>query len=60
MQRCAVDSAYTFLETDHGTHGAHHTLEGWRERGVFYTQVLIARAEALAAGRAVIVGTLEL
>jgi len=50
----------TFLEADHGTHGAHHAREGGRERGVFYAQLPIARAELVAAGRAMIVGALEL
>jgi len=49
-----------FLEADHGTHGAHHAREGGRERGVFYAQLPIARAEAVTAGRAVIVGALQL
>jgi hypothetical protein len=49
-----------FLEADHGPYGAYHTCEGWRERGPFYAQMLIARTEAVAAARAVIVGTLEL
>ena len=49
-----------FLEADHGTHRAHHACEGGRERGVFYAQMPIARIEAVAAGRTVIVGALEL
>src|ERR1035438_1976875 len=50
----------TFLEADHGTHRAYHAGEGWGERGVFYAQRPIARAEAVAAGRAMIVGALQL
>src|ERR1022692_203008 len=49
----------TFLEADHGTHGGHHAREGGRERGVFYAQMPIARAEAVAAGRAMIGGALQ-
>ena len=56
----SVKSCAAFLEADHGTHRAHHACEGGRERGVFYTQMLIARIEAVAAGRTVIVGALEL
>src|SRR5260370_18266431 len=50
----------TFLEADHGAHCPHHAREGGRERGVLYAQMLIARAEAMAAGRTMIVGALEL
>jgi hypothetical protein len=50
----------TFLEADQSAHSADHAREGWGERGVFYAQMPIARAEAVAAGRAVIVGALEL
>ena len=49
----------TFLETDHRSDGAGHACEGRRERTVFESQLLIARTEALAAGRAVIVGALQ-
>ena len=49
-----------FLEADHGTHRAHHAGEGGRQGGVFYAQMPIARAEAVAAGRAMIVGALQL
>ncbi len=49
-----------FLEAHHGTHGAHHAGEGGRERSVFYAQIPIARTEAVAAGRAMIVGALQL
>jgi len=49
-----------FLEADHGTHRAHHAREGGRERGVFYAQLPIARAEAVTARRAMIVGALQL
>jgi hypothetical protein len=45
--------------TDHGTHGAYPARKGWRERGIFYTQALVARTEAVTAARAVMVATLE-
>src|SRR6266478_3104913 len=50
----------TFLEADHRTDGAYHAREGWRERGVFYAQLLIARTEAVSATGAVIVGALKM
>src|SRR5208282_4080462 len=50
----------TFLEADQGTHRAYHARAGGRERGVFYAQLPIARAEAVTAGRAMIVGALQL
>src|SRR5712691_2754728 len=49
----------TLLEANHGTDGAQHAREGWRQRGVFYTQMLVARTVPVAARGAVIVGSLE-